>query len=88
MVRRALGASFMGGARVFPGGAVDAVDSGPIAASAVRWSGDNDQSGRGEQQRCVSSPRGQGSSSEPDNSHGEELRTGPVSRLARCLGRP
>lgn len=30
----------MGGARVFPGGAVDAIDSGPQAAAAVRWSGD------------------------------------------------
>jgi 8-oxo-dGTP pyrophosphatase MutT (NUDIX family) len=40
MVRRAREASFMGGARVFPGGAVDAIDSGPQAAAAVRWSGD------------------------------------------------
>ncbi len=30
----------MGGARVFPGGAVDPIDSGPRAAAAVRWSGD------------------------------------------------
>ena len=30
----------MGGARVFPGGAVDTIDSGPQAAAAVRWSGD------------------------------------------------
>jgi recombination protein RecT len=40
MVRRAREASFMGGARVFPGGAVDVIDSGPQAAAAVRWSGD------------------------------------------------
>lgn len=40
MVRRAREASFMGGARVFPGGAVEAIDSGPEAAAAVRWSGD------------------------------------------------
>ena len=43
MVRRAREASFMGGARVFPGGAVDAADSGPLAASVVRWSGDNEE---------------------------------------------
>ncbi len=35
MVRRAGGSAFMGGAYVFPGGAIDAVDCGPAAAAAV-----------------------------------------------------
>lgn len=43
MVRRAREASFMGGARVFPGGAVDAADSGEVAAAVVHWSGDNEE---------------------------------------------
>lgn len=33
----------MGGARVFPGGAVDPIDSGPLASSVVRWSGHPDE---------------------------------------------
>ena len=40
MVRRAREASFMGGARVFPGGAVDEADHGPLGTTVVRWSGD------------------------------------------------
>ncbi len=43
MVRRAREASFMGGARVFPGGALDDIDRGPLGAEAVRWSGDPDE---------------------------------------------
>ena len=39
MVRRAREASFMGGARVFPGGALEDCDSGDLARRAVRWSG-------------------------------------------------
>ncbi len=35
MVRRAGESAFMGGAYVFPGGAIDAVDRGPVAAAAV-----------------------------------------------------
>ncbi len=35
MVRRAGGSAFMGGAYVFPGGAIDEVDRGPLAAAAV-----------------------------------------------------
>lgn len=43
MVRRAREARFMGGAHVFPGGAVDEADHGPEAAAVVRWSGDPDE---------------------------------------------
>lgn len=37
MVRRAVASKFMGGAYVFPGGSVDAVDRGEIAADALRY---------------------------------------------------
>jgi 8-oxo-dGTP pyrophosphatase MutT (NUDIX family) len=40
MVRRHTSAVFMAGARVFPGGSLDAVDRGDLAASAVSWDGD------------------------------------------------
>jgi 8-oxo-dGTP pyrophosphatase MutT (NUDIX family) len=43
VVRRGGGAAFMRNARVFPGGAVDAADSGPPAAAAVAWSGDPEE---------------------------------------------
>lgn len=43
MVRRSRSASFMGNARVFPGGAVDVGDSGPAARSVVRWTGDPEE---------------------------------------------
>lgn len=43
MVRRAREASFMGGARVFPGGALEECDSGDLARRAVRWSGPPDE---------------------------------------------
>lgn len=43
MVRRARDASFMGGARVFPGGALEEADSGDLARRAVRWSGPDDE---------------------------------------------
>jgi recombination protein RecT len=43
MVRRGSGAEFLGGAHVFPGGGVDAVDRSTAAGSAVRWSGDPDE---------------------------------------------
>lgn len=33
----------MGGARVFPGGGVDEVDRGPVAAAAILWSGDPEE---------------------------------------------
>ena len=39
MVRRAREATFMGGARVFPGGALEDFDRGDLARRAVRWSG-------------------------------------------------
>jgi 8-oxo-dGTP pyrophosphatase MutT (NUDIX family) len=39
MVRRSHKAVFMGSAHVFPGGAVDEVDSSPLAREAVAWSG-------------------------------------------------
>jgi len=39
-VRRAREARFMGGARVFPGGALDAGDSALAVQNWVRWSGD------------------------------------------------
>ncbi len=45
MVRRARQARFMGGARVFPGGAVDSADSDPATRRVVRWSGDADELG-------------------------------------------
>jgi len=41
MVRRAKSAVFMGGARVFPGGAIDAADRD--CANVVRWSGDPEE---------------------------------------------
>lgn len=40
MVRRAREASFMGGAHVFPGGALDPDDSASGIGAVVRWSGD------------------------------------------------
>jgi len=40
MVRRVRVAAFMGDAHVFPGGALDECDRGPLAARAVRWGGD------------------------------------------------
>ncbi len=43
MVRRGSGAEFLGGAHVFPGGGVDAVDRSAGAAHAVRWSGDPEE---------------------------------------------
>lgn len=43
MVRRASRASFMAGARVFPGGAIDDADSGLEARTALRWSGDPEE---------------------------------------------
>jgi 8-oxo-dGTP pyrophosphatase MutT (NUDIX family) len=45
MVRRSLQARFMGGARVFPGGALDSADSDPETRSVVRWSGSADELG-------------------------------------------
>ncbi|HEX5631458.1 MAG TPA: NUDIX domain-containing protein [Acidimicrobiia bacterium] len=45
LVRRPLQARFMGGARVFPGGAVDPADSDPATRQVVRWSGDADEFG-------------------------------------------
>ena len=39
MVRRNRDSAFMGGAHVFPGGAVDGVDRGPLASRVVAWSG-------------------------------------------------
>jgi len=43
MVRRSASASFLGDARVFPGGAVDDTDHGPSARTAVRWSGPDEE---------------------------------------------
>lgn len=43
MVRRAREAVFMGGARVFPGGAVEDCDAGSAARRAVRWSGPGEE---------------------------------------------
>jgi len=40
MVRRRRDASFMGDARVFPGGSMEEADRGTAARRAVRWSGD------------------------------------------------
>ena len=40
MVRRAREATFMGGAHVFPGGALDPDDSASGIGAVVRWSGD------------------------------------------------
>lgn len=45
LVRRPLQARFMGGARVFPGGAVDPVDSEPTTREVVRWSGSAEEFG-------------------------------------------
>jgi 8-oxo-dGTP pyrophosphatase MutT (NUDIX family) len=39
MVRRSHKAIFMGSAHVFPGGAVDEIDSSPLAREAIAWSG-------------------------------------------------
>ncbi len=38
-VRRGGSAPFMGNARVFPGGAIDGTDRGPLADEALRWDG-------------------------------------------------
>jgi 8-oxo-dGTP pyrophosphatase MutT (NUDIX family) len=43
MVRRSQSAVFMGGARVFPGGALEDVDDTPLARAAVRWDGDDEE---------------------------------------------
>lgn len=43
MVRRNRDAVFLGGAHVFPGGAVDEVDHGELARAAVGWSGDEEE---------------------------------------------
>jgi len=43
MVRRDHKAVFMGSAHVFPGGAVDEVDSGPLARKAISWSGASEE---------------------------------------------
>lgn len=43
MVRRNRDAVFLGGAHVFPGGAVDEIDSGELARRVVTWSGDPDE---------------------------------------------
>ena len=39
MVRRSHKAVFMGSAHVFPGGAVDEIDSSPLARESIVWSG-------------------------------------------------
>ena len=41
MVRRAREATFMGGAHVFPGGALDPDDAAPGTGALVQWSGDS-----------------------------------------------
>lgn len=43
MVRRNRDATFMGGAHVFPGGAIDEVDRSPLAGRVVAWDGDPDE---------------------------------------------
>lgn len=43
MVRRNRDAVFLGGAHVFPGGAVDDIDHGDLARSVVRWTGADDE---------------------------------------------
>jgi recombination protein RecT len=43
MVRRVRSAVFMGGAYVFPGGALDEVDGSSLAERAVRWEGDAEE---------------------------------------------
>jgi 8-oxo-dGTP pyrophosphatase MutT (NUDIX family) len=45
LVRRDHKAVFMGGARVFPGGAIDEVDNSDRARAAVAWSGPSDEFG-------------------------------------------
>lgn len=45
LVRRDHKAVFMGGARVFPGGAIDEVDRSDLARAAVAWSGPADEFG-------------------------------------------
>lgn len=43
MVRRNRSAVFLGGAHVFPGGALEEVDDSDLARRAVRWSGPDDE---------------------------------------------
>lgn len=43
MVRRNRDATFMGGAHVFPGGAVEAVDREPLAKRVIAWDGDPEE---------------------------------------------
>lgn len=43
MVRRDRRAGFMAGARVFPGGSVDDIDTQPLARQAVSWSGEPEE---------------------------------------------
>jgi len=43
MVRRNRDATFLGGAHVFPGGAIDTVDYTPLARSAVAWDGEDEE---------------------------------------------
>ena len=43
MVRRNRSAVFLGGAHVFPGGALEEIDDSVLARKAVRWSGDDDE---------------------------------------------
>jgi 8-oxo-dGTP pyrophosphatase MutT (NUDIX family) len=43
LVRRDHKAVFMGGARVFPGGAIDEIDNSDLARAAVAWSGSEDE---------------------------------------------
>jgi 8-oxo-dGTP pyrophosphatase MutT (NUDIX family) len=43
MVRRSRDAAFMGGAHVFPGGAIDDVDRSDAATRVIQWDGDPDE---------------------------------------------